>query len=114
MADAGVVVIAPDALRAMIREEVEAALKKTSGAPAAQEYLKIDDVARVLQVTPTTVRAYVKGQGLPATRIGTSTLRFERAALETWIRDRATKSGGHTGDAAAAIERLHGLVTEDR
>ncbi len=112
MGDAAVIVTTPEQLRALIREEVAAALRSVQ--PAQAEYLDLAGVAELLDVTTTTVRAYVRREGLPVHRIGARTLRFSRAEVEAWLVERASKPGGRAGAVRATIVRLHGLGPQDR
>ncbi len=49
------------------------------------EYLTIEDVAKLLRVSKPTVRRAVQKQGLPALRLGERVWRFKRADVEEWI-----------------------------
>lgn len=68
-----------DDIRAIVREELRAALKPSNG-----DVLSTDQAAEVAGVTPKTVRAWVETKGLPATKRG-RLLAIRRGDLETFL-----------------------------
>lgn len=50
-----------------------------------QEFLTMEDVAKLLRVSKPTVKRAVLKQGLPALRLGARVWRFSRADVEAWI-----------------------------
>lgn len=105
---ANIIVTTAEELRALIREEVEAAVQARQG-HAASEILDIAEVADLLGVTAPTVRAYVRTDGLPCIRMGKSTVRFRRADVERWLLDRSETSGSHASRGRAKLARIRGL-----
>lgn len=89
-------VLAP--LRTEIVEQVVAALR-TQAAPPEAEWLSTADVARELQVTPGTVREWVKTGRLRAAP-GTRYLRIHRADLRAFL------SGGGGEADSSKVEQL--------
>ncbi len=65
------------------------------------EYLKADDVAALLNVSASTVRAMAARRELPATRIA-GTWRFHRPALERWLAEQTTPARAPVVRQAAA------------
>lgn len=55
------------------------------------DYLTLADVAKLLRVSPPTVRKAVREQGLPALQLGARVWRFKREDVETWIERQKTK-----------------------
>ncbi len=72
-----------DSIRAIVREEVQAALRTLPSPRAAGEWLSTEEAAEVVGVRPKTVRAWV-AEGLPAQRRGRR-LVISRKALESWV-----------------------------
>ena len=52
------------------------------------DFLTLDDVARMLRVSKPTVKRAVAKQGLPALRLGDRVWRFKRVDVEAWIEQR--------------------------
>ena len=65
----------------------------TPGTPEfLQRLLTVDDVAEMLQLKPSTVRAYAERSTLPCVRIG-NRLRFLPSDVGAWIEQRHAKGG---------------------
>lgn len=72
-------------LRALIREELVDAMKKTGAPREAPDILNAEQVAELLGVHRETVPRYAREKGLPVFgRVG-SHLRFSRADVLAWI-----------------------------
>ena len=56
------------------------------------DFLTTAEVARYLQVHPTTVYKLVRNRQIPAFKIGAD-YRFERDAIQRWMADRQEKGG---------------------
>ena len=85
-----------EAVRAVVREEVRAALAEHRAGPAG-EWLSTDEAAEIAGVQPKTVRAWVSS-GLPASKRGRR-LVIARSALEAYRR-------GVDRDGAALLSSL--------
>jgi excisionase family DNA binding protein len=49
------------------------------------DFLTIEEVAKLLRVSKPTVRRAVAEQGLPALKLGDRVWRFSRADVEAWV-----------------------------
>lgn len=77
-----------DELTALVRR----AVRDEMSAAKAGDLMSTDDVARLLDVTPTTVRNWIKQEGLPAPLVG-NVRRIRRAELERFLDERSGKRG---------------------
>jgi excisionase family DNA binding protein len=50
-----------------------------------QRLLLIEDASRRMQVSPSTVRRYIAGRGLPVVKLSPRAVRIDASALEEWI-----------------------------
>jgi hypothetical protein len=82
-----------DELRALVRDEVRAALAEHTPAPVAP-YVDRRELARLLDVSPATVTR-LAGEGMPCTHVGDSP-RYVVAEVRAWLATR-----GRTGTTAA-------------
>lgn len=112
MSDPAVIVTTPAELARIVRDAVADALRIAQ--PPPPEYLDLARVADLLDVTTTTVRTYVRREGLPVHRLGTKTLRFSRSEVERWLVERAARPGGRAAKTHGTLVRLHGLDTKSR
>ena len=71
-----------DSIRALVREEVRAALRTLPGPRPTGEWLSTEEAAEVAGVRPKTVRAWVAA-GMPASRRGRR-LVISRSVLDSW------------------------------
>jgi excisionase family DNA binding protein len=109
-----VIVTTPSELRALIRDAVAAELRAARPAEPPSAYLDLHEVAALLEVHPRTIRNYIRREGFPVHRIGTRTLRFSRADVETWLVERAARPGGRATATRGTLVRLHGLEPKGR
>jgi excisionase family DNA binding protein len=69
---------------------------KLPGSPSPPSYLQtllsVEDVARLLQLKPSTVRAYAERGSMPCVRVG-NRLRFLPSDVGAWIEQRHAKGG---------------------
>ena len=63
-----------------------------SKSPALEELLDVNDVARLLKLRPSTVRAYAERGSLPSVFLG-NRLRFKPSDVSLWIARRHRKGG---------------------
>ena len=61
-------------------------------APALEPLLTVEQVAELLQLKPTTVRAYVERGSLPCVRLN-ARLRFKPSDVALWVEERRSKGG---------------------
>lgn len=84
-----VVVCSPDELAQIVEAAVERALTRRRAAnDSDDQWLDAAGVAEMLHVHPRSVQKMVRAQGLPAHRLGPKLLRYQRAEVERWIRER--------------------------
>lgn len=81
-----VVVVSPDELRALVREQVEAALATQREADAAPLLLDRRQMARALSVGVDTLDR-LRREGCPEITVGDMP-RFDIASVIAWLRDR--------------------------
>ena len=74
---------------ATVREPRAVAVALT---PALEQLLTVDEVAGLLRLRPSTVRAYAERGSLPCARIG-GRLRFRPSDVSLWIARRYEKGG---------------------
>ncbi len=80
------VVLSPDDLRAIVREEIRAALVTRQKQEEQGEWLTPDGVARVLGYKRRSIAGLVRRRGLPCVRVG-RLLRFRRDEVEQWAKE---------------------------
>lgn len=85
MNESRVIVMTPQELRAIVREEVRAAVEhleqRTSNAPA--EWLDTESAAELLRVHPDTLR---RMRDVPCYRVGTRSRRYRRDELVAYMK----------------------------
>jgi excisionase family DNA binding protein len=97
------VVIDEDTLKALMRD----VFREEMGAAKPAELMSTDEVAKLLSVTPTTVRNWIKQEGLPAPLVG-NVRRIRRAELERFLDERSGKRGTSPTRLTAQVKRLKG------
>jgi len=100
--DSLLVTLTVSQLRALVREEVNDAIGTSSD---DQKWLTLEQVADMLQVTTKTVRAWVRDEGLPASKAGPE-YRFRKDLVLSWLEERAVKPGVDKSKSVARIGRL--------
>lgn len=84
------IVVTPDELRAIIRDELARATPATP-----DEWMTSEEVAKMLGVKRTTLPALVTRERLPCYRPGKG-YTFRRSEVEAWLVERASKPGSRS------------------
>jgi excisionase family DNA binding protein len=82
-----IIVTTQGALRALVREEIDAALLRAKGSEAA-DWLDAQGVAKLLGIHARSVQKLASRSGLPAHRFGAKLLRYRRSEVERWAEER--------------------------
>jgi excisionase family DNA binding protein len=90
-------------LRAIIREELEAALRRDPG-----DWMTADAVAAMLDVERTTIPTLVTRDGLPAYRPGRKGYVFRRSEVVAWLKGRAVHRGSHGRRHGGTLRAIRG------
>ena len=98
-----------EAVRDVVREELSLLARRNAGhSPGADEsYLSVTKAARLADVAPGTVRAWIRAGRLTAKRAG-RVLRVSRAELDLFMRGEATGPNGVEARRRAAHLFGHG------
>lgn len=59
-----------------------------SVALSPERFLRIDEVARLLGVSPKTIRRWIESEALPAHRLGPRSLRVSEVEVLAWVEAR--------------------------
>ena len=102
-----VVVVSPAELEEMIRRAVTDATR--GSAQPSTGLLTSGQVAELLGVSPRSIAAMVRRDGLPAAmRLGRG-YRFRRDAVHAWVEQRANAERKHSSLHVGRLRRLRGL-----
>lgn len=94
-----------DDLRALFREELQAAKVMTP----ADEYMLLADVATLVKVHPRTIRNWIKSKRFPHYYPGDGPeLRFKRDEVTAWLEKRATEPHVDVTRTVDALKRARG------
>lgn len=100
------VVTTEEQLRAIIRDEVRAAMKDLDDG-----WVDPDQVAKWLGVKRATLRVFIKRDGLPVHYPGGGRkYKFRREEVEAWLLERASKAGAQSSKHGRSLRRIR----EDR
>ncbi len=106
MSQALVVTLRVDELEQLVRKAVREEVAEKLGANELEQLTRAQ-IAEAFQVSGKHVLTMIRTQGLPVVRFG-SDLRFPKAAVIAWLKERMQQPGVHAGKLRSALEALEG------
>lgn len=106
-----VVSVSLERLEQYITKAVNDAVKNVIGGGAREEYLRLDEAAKLINVSEKTVKVWIRTKGLPATQVGRD-YRFQRELLVAWLQEQAVKPGVHVTKAVERLDRVKNAASE--